>query len=137
MSTQGATRDRVGNTDGNANHVGVGPSRHRRSTETKAAFKTTELIAYIAVLAGVLIAGLVVDQADAGGFGARQAWLYATILTVGYMISRGLAKSGSRDPYWDDDDNGAGRRRGKARPPRPPFPPRRGRPQVTLDHRRA
>jgi hypothetical protein len=26
-----------------------------------------------------------------------------TILTVGYMISRGLAKSGSRDPYWDDE----------------------------------
>ena len=31
--------------------------------------------------------------------GAKQAWLYVTILTVGYMISRGLAKSGSRDPY--------------------------------------
>jgi len=30
--------------------------------------------------------------------------LYGTILTVGYMISRGIAKSGSRDPYWDDDD---------------------------------
>jgi hypothetical protein len=27
-----------------------------------------------------------------------------TILTVGYMVSRGLAKSGSRDPY-DADDN--------------------------------
>jgi|tagenome__1003787_1003787.scaffolds.fasta_scaffold20967300_2 hypothetical protein len=107
MSTQGATRDR---SDGKSTSVGIGPSRQRRSTETKAAFKTTELIAYVAVLAGVLIAGLVVDQADAGGFGARQAWLYATILTVGYMISRGLAKSGSRDPYWDDDDNNAGRR---------------------------
>jgi hypothetical protein len=26
-----------------------------------------------------------------------------TILTVGYMVSRGLAKSGSRDPYDADD----------------------------------
>jgi hypothetical protein len=26
-------------------------------------------------------------------------WLYATILTVGYLISRGLAKAGSRQPY--------------------------------------
>ena len=26
-----------------------------------------------------------------------------TILTVGYMISRGLAKSGVRDPYTADD----------------------------------
>jgi hypothetical protein len=59
----------------------------------------------------VVIAGAVVHQSDAGGFGARQVWLYVTILTVGYMISRGLAKSGSRDPYWEDDD--AGRRDGR------------------------
>jgi hypothetical protein len=74
----------------------------RRSTETKAAFKTTELIAYVAVVAGVLIAALVVDDSNAGGMGAKQAWLYVTILTVGYMVSRGLAKSGSRDPYTED-----------------------------------
>jgi hypothetical protein len=37
--------------------------------------------------------------------GARQVWLYATILTVGYMVSRGLAKSGSRGPYDADEDN--------------------------------
>ena len=76
----------------------------RRSTETKAAFKTTELIAYVLATAGVLIAALVVDQADSGGLGAKQAWLYVTVLTVGYMISRGLAKSGSRDPYTEDRD---------------------------------
>src|SRR4051812_28461797 len=81
------------------------PHRTRRlSTETKAAFKTTEFFAYVAVLVGVLIAAAVIDETDAGGFGARQAWLYATILTVGYMVSRGLAKSGSRDPYDADDD---------------------------------
>jgi hypothetical protein len=67
---------------------------------------TTELIAYIAASAMVLIAALIVDESNAGGFGAKQAWLYFTILTVGYMISRGLAKSGSRDPYWDGDDSG-------------------------------
>jgi hypothetical protein len=79
----------------------VAPRTHirRLSTETKAAFKTTEFFSYIAVLVGVLIAGAVVDSADAGGYGARQVWLYATILTVGYMVSRGLAKSGSREPY--------------------------------------
>ena len=82
------------------------PTRHRRTTETKAAFKTTELIAYVAAVVAVLIAGMVLDQSDAGGMGARQVWLYVTILTVGYMLSRGLAKSGSRDPYWDDDDGG-------------------------------
>jgi hypothetical protein len=85
----------------------VAPRTHirRLSTETKAAFKTTEFFSYIAVLVGVLIAGAVVDSADAGGYGARQVWLYATILTVGYMVSRGLAKSGSSDPYDDADGN--------------------------------
>ena len=75
----------------------------RLSTETKAAFKTTEFFAFIAVVIGVLIAAAVIDETDAGGFGARQAWLYVTVLTVGYMVSRGLAKSGSRDPYDTDE----------------------------------
>ena len=35
-------------------------------------------------------------------FLSKEVWLYATILTVGYMISRGLAKSGSRQPYDAD-----------------------------------
>ena len=74
----------------------------RRSTETKASFKTTELFAFLAAVAGVLIAAGLVDEANNGGFGARQAWLYVTILTVGYMVSRGLAKSGSREPYGAD-----------------------------------
>ena len=69
-----------------------------KSTETRGAFKTTEMIAYVAVLAAILIAGAIAD-----GFGARSIWLYATILTVGYMVSRGLAKSGSHEPYVDDD----------------------------------
>ncbi len=89
---------------GNGHSVNYGHTAERRSTETKASFKTTEFFAYLAVLAGILIAGLLVDNAnDAGGFGAQKVWLYATILTVGYMVSRGLAKSGSRDPYTHGD----------------------------------
>ena len=75
----------------------------RLATETKASFKTTEFFAFLAVVAGVLIAAAMVDEGDAGSLGAKQAWLYVTILTVGYMVSRGLAKSGSRQPY--DEDN--------------------------------
>ena len=41
--------------------------------ETKASFKTTEFFAYLAAVAGVLIAAGVVDEANAGGFGAKQA----------------------------------------------------------------
>jgi hypothetical protein len=77
------------------------PAR-RLATETKASFKTTEFMAYVAIVVGVLIAAAVVDQADAGGLGAKQAWLYVTILTVGYMVSRGLAKSGTPQPYDED-----------------------------------
>ena len=72
----------------------------RISTETKASFKTTELLAYLAAVIGVLIASAVVDASD---FGAQEAWFYVTLLTIGYMVSRGLAKSGSRD-YFDDDN---------------------------------
>ena len=75
----------------------------RKSTETKAAFKTTEMIAYVMAVVGVLIAGAVIDESNAGGLGGKQVWLYVTILTVGYMVSRGLAKSGSRDPYTDEN----------------------------------
>jgi len=74
----------------------------RLSTETKSAYKTTELVVYIASVVAVLIASAIIDENDAGGFGARQAWLYVTILTVGYMLSRGFAKSGSRDPYTEN-----------------------------------
>ena len=74
----------------------------RLTTETKSAFKTTEMIAFVVAVFGVLIAAAIVDQSDAGGLGAKQAWLYVTILTVGYMLSRGLAKSGSSQPYDDD-----------------------------------
>jgi hypothetical protein len=100
-STPGATRPR---TDGDRDglHKAHRPAP-RRETETKASFKTTEFFAFLAVLVGILIAAQLVDESNAGGFGARQAWLYITILTVGYMVSRGLAKSGSRDPYTDDD----------------------------------
>ncbi len=74
------------------------PATRRISTETKSAPKTTEFIAYLLAVAGVLIASAVVDRSD---FGAQEAWFYVTLLTIGYMVSRGLAKSGSRD-FYDD-----------------------------------
>ncbi len=74
------------------------PSR-RISTETKSSYKTTELIAYVVAVLGVLIASALVDSSD---FGAQEAWFYVSLLTIGYMISRGLAKSGSREPFDAD-----------------------------------
>ncbi|MDT5069646.1 MAG: hypothetical protein QOK02_5801 [Mycobacterium sp.] len=72
------------------------PVRH--GDETKASFKTTELIAYVVAVAGVLVASYLVQTTDAHEdyFRADRAWFYVVLLTVGYMVSRGLAKSGSR-----------------------------------------
>jgi len=69
------------------------------TTETKPAYKTTELIVYAAAVVGIIVTALEVDKFD-----ANRAWLYITILTVGYLISRGLAKLGSYEP--DDGDGG-------------------------------
>ena len=62
---------------------------------------TSELVAYVAVSILVLVSAAIVDVRD---FGAQEAWFYVTLLTIGYMISRGLAKSGSRD-FYDDEAN--------------------------------
>ena len=80
----------------------------RLSTETKAGPKTTEFMAFVAVVAMILISAAMIKGGDSGGtdeFIARQAWLYVAIVTAGYMISRGLAKSGSREPYFDGGTN--------------------------------
>jgi hypothetical protein len=70
----------------------------RHARETKPSFKTTELIVYLLSVLGVLIASWVVDVNDDGQrFSAYQGWFLVTLLTIGYLISRGLAKSGSRD----------------------------------------
>jgi hypothetical protein len=78
----------------------------RLSTETKHAFKTTEFWAMLAIIAGILLASWVVgDDGDGGagdGFPAVRAWLYVAIVASAYIVSRGLAKAGSREPYWAD-----------------------------------
>ncbi|HLL66711.1 MAG TPA: hypothetical protein VK453_13380 [Micromonosporaceae bacterium] len=80
-----------------------------RGDETKPSFKTSELVVYVLAVIGVLIASQMVGDGanDDGGdyFAADKAWWYITLLTIGYMVSRGLAKAGSRssdiDPRTD------------------------------------
>jgi hypothetical protein len=68
-----------------------------RSTETKNFSKTSEFFVYVIAAAAILIASLIVD-----GFNATEGWMFFTYLSIGYMISRGLAKAGSREPYRAD-----------------------------------
>jgi hypothetical protein len=86
------TKDRDGDMRGAEVRRGT-----ERGTETKPSFKTTELIVYVLAVLGVLIASAIIDNS----FGADPAWRYVTYLTVGYMVSRGLAKAGSRYPQDD------------------------------------
>jgi hypothetical protein len=101
-----ATQDSVGERARVSERTGDRDSRswaRRLTTETKASFKTTELYVYLAAVVGVLIAASQIDHNGVRDyFTADKAWLYVALLTIGYMISRGLAKAGSRDPYWDE-----------------------------------
>jgi hypothetical protein len=99
MSTESARSTGIA-TDRGRDHT-----TRRLSTETKHSSKTTELYAYVAATVGVLLAGLLTKAGDGHDdrLASHQVWLLVTVLTVGYMISRGLAKSGVRDPYTADD----------------------------------
>ena len=87
-------------------------SVRRLTTETKQAFKTTEFWAMVGIVVAILVSAAAIKGGDTSGtdeFIARQAWLYVSIVAGAYLISRGLAKSGSSDPYTDtsDDSNGS------------------------------
>ena len=102
MAAGNVTRSGTAGTTAGTTRVGRPSFVGRLATETKHAVKTTEFYAFVAVLVGVLIAGAAIKGAGTDEFRADEVWLYATILTVGYMVSRGLAKAGSGDPYDDD-----------------------------------
>lgn len=67
--------------------------------ESKPAVMSTEFWIYLAAVAGTLIASWVVGRNTQGvdAFGADRAWWLITLLTIGYLGSRGLAKAGS---HW-------------------------------------
>jgi hypothetical protein len=75
--------------------------QRRLTTETKAAFKTTELMVYIGAVLAVIITAAMVKHTSghADYFRADKALFYIVLLTLGYLASRGLAKSGSPDRY--------------------------------------
>jgi hypothetical protein len=104
MATTGATHGDQLNTPPS----GAARVARRLATETKQAFKTTEFWAMVGLVVAILVSAAVITGGDNGGdqFIARQAWLYVSILGAGYFISRGLAKSGSREPYTDDPTDG-------------------------------
>jgi uncharacterized membrane protein YcjF (UPF0283 family) len=106
-------RTEVAGTGSRRQQQAEAPSFARRlTTETKQAFKTTEFWAMAVIVAGILVSAAVIKGGDTDGtdeFIARQAWLYVAIVAGAYLISRGLAKSGSSDPYTESRDDANGR----------------------------
>jgi hypothetical protein len=95
MATREVTANRESRPSGRASGV---PLRYRRDAdETKLSLKTTEFWAMVAVVAAILIAAAVSDSFD-----DVRAWTLIAAVAIGYMISRGLAKSGTK--YRGDED---------------------------------
>jgi hypothetical protein len=70
----------------------------RTFTETKSGSKTTEFLLALAVIVAILVA-VYVGDAD---LDASDGWRYASWVAVAYIVSRGLAKLGTREPYTED-----------------------------------
>jgi hypothetical protein len=70
--------------------VSLGETR-RTTDETKNALKTTEFVAMVGVIAAILIATWASDTLN-----DVRGWTLVAAVAIGYMLSRGLAKSGSR-----------------------------------------
>jgi hypothetical protein len=76
-------------------------SEVRRTTdETKHALKTTEFFAMVGIIGAILIASAVSDS-----LGDVRAWTLVAAVAIGYMISRGLAKSGTKYAGGEDPLN--------------------------------
>jgi hypothetical protein len=75
-------------------------TRLARGDETKNALRTTEFLAMVGVIAAILVAAWVSDSLN-----DVRAWTLVAAVAIGYMISRGLAKSGSKYVGGEDPLN--------------------------------
>ena len=77
--------------------------RERRLPETKTFALTSEFWVFVVGVAGMLFAGYVLDDiAD------PTAWRFAAFIGIAYILSRGIAKAGSRRTYEPDWRRGYG-----------------------------
>jgi hypothetical protein len=69
--------------------------------ETKPFYRTSEFIVFIALAAVVIVAG----YSDRDSLDLFRTWALVTALGAAYILSRGLAKAGSREGSRDDDNS--------------------------------
>lgn len=67
------------------------PETKVRTPETKEFFKSSEFAIWLITAIGVLIAGLSADDIE-----PSLVWTLITVLSFAYIISRGIAKSGTK-----------------------------------------
>ena len=72
------------------------PARQVHDSETRPFFVTSEFLVFVLFLMGLGIACSTSPSID-----ARFFWTAATVITSFYMLSRGIAKSGSRSRAHD------------------------------------
>lgn len=74
----------------------AGAGSYVEPKETKTYSKTSEFFVWLGTVAAVLTAALTIDE-----FGPDYAWTLVSALSIGYMLSRGLAKSGGRKSDYE------------------------------------
>jgi hypothetical protein len=65
--------------------------RHLRTPETKEFFKSSEFAVWLLTVIGVMIAGLSADDIE-----PSLVWTLIVVTSFAYIISRGIAKSGTK-----------------------------------------
>ena len=77
--------------------AGSSSSRRFISDETKLSLKTTEFWAMVGVIAAILVATAISDSLN-----DVRGWTLVAAVAIGYMLSRGLAQSGTRHAGGED-----------------------------------
>jgi hypothetical protein len=72
------------------------PPRTAYTSETKPFFLTSEFLVFVLLVMGLGIGTAVTDDVD-----PRRFWILTTAAAGLYMLSRGIAKSGSRSRAYD------------------------------------
>jgi len=75
---------------------GFGRRSSGEAVETRPFFVTSEFVGTLLAIIGVAITGAVIDGLEVG-----LTWILITALVAGYVLSRGIAKSGTRSRSFD------------------------------------
>lgn len=79
---------------------GAPPRRTVHDSETKPFFLTSEFLVFV-----IFLMGLGITASESPSIDARFFWSAATVATSFYMLSRGIAKSGTRSRAHDPRDD--------------------------------